>query len=156
MRHYDLRLGRLVIDRGPVHGVAARRGAAVGPVENTVLSVELEIDRLRQTFEEDLDVGSGRRSLAGGNFEIGAGDAAKPGIVWAFLAPVEVPEFWIDRQPDTPPRRIPAIGFAAPRLDERLQLRAVEIAAHDAHAFAVAPIELAALLIEGDLLRRGG
>ena len=65
-------------------------------------------------------------------------------------------EFRVDRQPNAPSRLIPAIGFAAPRLDERLQLRAVEIAAHDAHALAVAPIELAAFLIEDDLLRSVG
>src|SRR6202043_2221170 len=65
-------------------------------------------------------------------------------------------EFRVDRQPNAPPRRIPAVGFAAPRLDERLQLRAVEIAAHDAHALAVAPIELATFLIEDDLLRSVG
>src|SRR6185369_17617643 len=55
-----------------------------------------------------------------------------------------------------PSRRIPAIDFAAPRLDERLQLRAIEIATHDAHALAIAPIELAALLIEDNLLRTVG
>src|SRR6185369_1895873 len=147
---------RLMVDRGPIHCVAARRIAAVGPVENTTFEVELEIDRLRQSVVEDLNVGPVRSSLAGGNLEIGAGDAAEPGIVWAFLAPVEVPEFRIDRQPDAPSRRIPAIDFAAPRLDERLQLRAIEIATHDAHALAIAPIELAALLIEDDLLRSVG
>ena len=47
-------------------------------------------------------------------------------------------------------------GFAVARLDERLLLRAIEIAAHDAHALAVAPIELAAFLIEDDLLRSVG
>src|SRR5258706_8914008 len=57
--HHDLWLGRLVVDRGPVPRVAARRVAAVGPVENTVLVVELDIDRLRQTVEENLDVGPG-------------------------------------------------------------------------------------------------
>src|SRR6266852_9513875 len=67
MGHHDLRLDRLVVDRGPVHCVAARGVAAVGPVENTVLVVELDIDRLRQTIEEDLDIGPGRCSLAGGN-----------------------------------------------------------------------------------------
>jgi hypothetical protein len=45
-----------VVDGGAVHCVAARRVAAVGPVEKTVLVVELEIDGLRQTIEEDLDV----------------------------------------------------------------------------------------------------
>ena len=37
-----------------------------------------------------------------------------------------------------------------------LRLRAVEIAAHDAHTHAVAPIEFAGLLIENDLLGRVG
>src|SRR5258707_2369323 len=153
MGHHDLRLGRLVVDRGPVHCVAARRVAAVGPVENTVLEVEFEIDWLRQTVVEDLDVGPGRCSLAGGNFDIGAEEAAEPGVIRAFLRPVDMPEFRVDRQPDAPSRLIPAIGFAATGFDQRLQLRAVEIAAHDAHALAVAPIELAALLIENNLFR---
>src|SRR3984893_4793545 len=148
--------GRLVVDRSPVHCVAARRVAAVGPVENTFLVVELDIDRLRQTVEEDLDVGPGRCSLAGGNFDIGTEEATEPGIVWAFLRPVNMSEFRVDRQPDAPSRLIPAIGFATAGFDERLPLRAVEIAAHDAHTLAVAPIELAALLIENDLLRSGG
>src|SRR6202020_1714450 len=75
-----------------------------------------------------------------------------PAIVGSFLRPVSLLEFRVDRQPDARSCRVAAIGFAAPRLDERLQLRAVEIAAHDAHALAVAPIELAAFLIEDDLL----
>src|SRR6202011_4676958 len=147
---------RLVVDRGPVHCVAARRVPAVGPVQNTVPVIEFDIDRLRQTVEEDLDVGPGRCRLAGGNFDIGTEDASEPGIVWAFLRPVDMSEFRVDRQPNAPSRLIPAIGFAAPRLDERLQLRAVEIAAHDAHTLAVAPIELAAFLIENDLFRSVG
>src|ERR1700693_32541 len=156
MGHHDLWLVRLVVDRGPVHYVAARRVAAVGPVENTVLVVELDIDRLRQTVEEDLDVGPGRCSLAGRNFDIGAEEAAEPGIVRAFLRPVDMSEFRVDRQPNAPSALILAIGIAATRLDERLQLRAVEIAAHDAHTLAVAPIELAAFLIEDNLFRSVG
>jgi hypothetical protein len=70
------RLGRLVVDRGPVHSVAARRVATVGPVEDTVLLVELDIDRFRQPIEEDLDVWPGCRSVAGRNFDIGAEDAS--------------------------------------------------------------------------------
>ena len=79
-----------------------------------------------------------------------------PALSGPFWRPVDMSEFRVDRQPDAPSRLIPAIGFAAPRLDERLQLRAVEIAAHDAHTLAVAPIELAAFLIEDDLLRSVG
>src|SRR5260370_22362465 len=154
--HHDLWFDRLVVERGPVHCVATRRIGAVGPVENTVLVVELDIDRLRQTVEEDLDVGPGRCSLAGGNFDIGTEDATEPGIVWAFLRPVDMSGFGVDRQPDAPSRLFSGVGFAAPRLDERLQLRSVEVAAHDAHALAVAPIELAAFLIEDDLLRSAG
>jgi hypothetical protein len=44
-----------------------------------------------------LDVGPGRSGLAGWNFEIGAGNSAEPGIVWAFLAPVDAFEFRVDR-----------------------------------------------------------
>jgi hypothetical protein len=65
-------------------------------------------------------------------------------------------EFRVDREPNAPSRLIAAIGFAAAGFDERLQLRAVEIAAHDAHTFPVAPIEPAAFLIEDDLLRSMG
>src|SRR5581483_6783460 len=154
--HHDLRLGWLVVDRGPVHGVAARRVAAIGPVEDTAFVVELEINRLRQAVVEDLDVGPCGGSLAGGNFKIGTEDAAEAGIVGAFLAPVDLLEFRIDRQPDAPSRLIAAVGFTMAGRDQRLQLRAVQIAAHDAHTFAVAPIELAALLIEDDLLRSVG
>src|SRR6266576_6928985 len=138
MSHHDLWLDRLVVDRGTVH------------------VVELEVDRLRQSVEEDIDVGPGGCSLAGGNLDTGTEDAAEPGIVWAFLRPVDMSAFRIDRQPDAPSCLISGIGFAASRLDERLQLRAVEIAAHDAHTLAVAPIELAAFLIEDDLLRSVG
>src|SRR5258708_21508952 len=105
MGHHDLWLYRLVVDRGPVHCVAARRVAAVGPVKNTVGVVEFEIDRLRQSVEEDLDVGPGGCSLAGGNFDIGPEDAAEPGIVGAFLAPIDMSWFRVDRQPDRPSRR---------------------------------------------------
>src|SRR6266581_1973410 len=79
--------------------------------------------------------------------------ATEAGIVWAFLRPVDVSEFRVNRQPNAPSCLIPAIGFATAGFDERLQLRAVEVAAHDAHTLTVAPIELAAFLIEDDLLR---
>src|SRR4051794_7570662 len=142
MGHHDLRLDRLVVDRGPVHCVAARRVAAVGPVENTVRMIEFEIDWLRQTVKEYLDVGPGRCCLAGGNFDIGAKEAAKPSILGALLRPVDMSEFRVNRQPYAPSCLISAFGFAASRLDERFQPRTVKIAAHDPHTLAVAPIEL--------------
>jgi hypothetical protein len=81
---------------------AARRVAAVGPVEKTVLVVEFEIEGLRQTIEEDLDVGPGRCSLAGGDFDIGTVDAAEPAVVGALLRPVDPSEFRVDREPNAP------------------------------------------------------
>jgi hypothetical protein len=77
----DLLSWRRAIDR-----VAARRVAAVHPVENPVLELELEVDRLRQSAEEGLDVGPGRSRLAGEGFDIGREDAAEPGIVGALFA----------------------------------------------------------------------
>src|SRR6202022_4170660 len=106
MGHPGPRLFRLVCDRGPVHCVAARRVAAVGPVENTVL------------WSSSRSIGSGGPSKKismsdGGNLGAGTEDAAKPGIVWAFLRPVDMSEFRVDRQPNAPSCLIPAIGFAA-------------------------------------------
>ena len=51
---------------------------------------------------------------------------------------------------------IAPVLVAAAGLDQRFDLRAVEVRAHHAHAFAVAPIEFAAFLIEVDLFRRVG
>src|SRR5260370_42515075 len=109
-------MGGVVVDRGTVHGGAGRWVAAVGPVKNTVLVVELEIDRLRQAVVEDLDVGSACGRLAAGNFDIGTEDTAEPGIVRAFVAPVDLLEFRVDRQPTGPSCRIPSMGLAPTRL----------------------------------------
>jgi hypothetical protein len=57
MSHHYPRLDRLVVDRGPVHYVAARRVAAVGPVQDAVIDIELDVDWLRQAVVEALDVG---------------------------------------------------------------------------------------------------
>src|SRR6202000_2325385 len=85
--------------------------------------------------------------------DIGAEDAAQAGIVRSFLRPVESALLRIDCDSDAPARLVSPITAAA-GLDQRLDLRAIEIGAHHAHAFAVAPIELAALPIEMELLGR--
>ena len=51
---------------------------------------------------------------------------------------------------------IAPVLVATAGLDQRFDLRAVEVRAHHAHALAVAPIELSARLLEMDLLRREG
>src|SRR5215510_4560740 len=51
MRDQDFRL-RLSIDRRATDGVAARWIAAVGPVEDAVDQIELEVDGFRQEIEQ--------------------------------------------------------------------------------------------------------
>ena len=72
------------------------------------------------------------------------------------MRPVDFPELRIDGDSDAPPGLIAPVLVAAAGLDQRFDLRAVEVRAHHAHALAVAPIELAAVLIEVDLFRRVG
>src|SRR5262249_26125210 len=63
----------------------------------------------------------------------------------------------VDCDPDAPLRLIAAgAGIALAGINKRLELRAVDVHAHDAHPFAVTPIELAALLLEMKLLGRKG
>src|SRR5207249_11789262 len=76
-------------------------------------------------------------------------------LLRAFLRPVDVPAFGIDRDADTPSRGVrPRSGIAVARIDEGLDVRAIEVRAHDTHPFAIAPIQLAVLLIELELLGR--
>ena len=70
------------------------------------------------------------------------------------MRPVDFTKLGIDGASDAPTRLIAPVHIAAAGLDQRFDLRAVEIGAHHAHAFAVAPIEFAVFLIEVDLLRR--
>jgi hypothetical protein len=75
--HHDLWrvLSGLRVDRRAVHGVAARRIAAVGPVEQTTTVIDFEIDRLGKAIEEDLDVAAVGRRLALRDLDPGAQDA---------------------------------------------------------------------------------
>jgi hypothetical protein len=60
----------------------------------------------------------------------------------------------VDGDSDAPPGLVAAVVTALPRLHESLDVRAVEIAAHNAHPFAVAPAQLPARRRESQLLRR--
>ncbi len=79
-----------------------------------------------------------------------------PPLLGPFLRPVDLLELRIGGDADAPARLIALIVVAATGLDQYFNLRAVEIRAHHAHALAVAPIKLATVLIEVDLLRRVG
>jgi hypothetical protein len=59
----------------------------------------------------------------------------------------------IDRDSDAPPGLVQPVLVAMPGCDQSFDLRAVEVGAHHAHAFSIAPIELATGLVEMNLLR---
>src|SRR5277367_2750957 len=152
MRDEALRLGGLGIDGGAGHRIATGRVAAVRPIEHAILQIEFEIDRLRQIVEEDLDVRAIGRGLAFGNFEPGAQQEALLAVVGPLLRPVDLLAHGIDGYPDAPSGLVASVGVASARLDQRFDQRAVEVRAHDAHPLAVAPVQLAVLLIEMHLL----
>src|SRR5262249_21595957 len=138
----DLRC-RLCVDRRTIYGIAARRIATIGPIEDAVRQIELEVDRFRQMIEQHLDVGAVDRVLALRDVNVCAEDATQPGVVRAFLRPVDLSKLRVERDPDAPPRLIAPVLVATAGLDQGFDLRAVEVRAHYAHALAVAPIELA-------------
>jgi hypothetical protein len=43
--------GEIGVNRRAVHGVSARRISTVGPINEPILQIELEIDRFRQAVE---------------------------------------------------------------------------------------------------------
>src|SRR5215475_6344464 len=101
MRDHDLRVS-LCVDRRAIDGVAARRIATIGPIEDSVLQIELEVDRFRQMIEQHFDVGAVRRTLAPGDLDIGAADKAQSGLRPAFLRPINFAELGIDGDADAP------------------------------------------------------
>src|SRR5215831_18804587 len=130
----DQDLGRrLFVDRRAIDGVAARRIATVSPVEAAIFEIELEIDRLRQLIEQHLDVGAVRWALALGSVDVGAEQTAQPALVRAFLRPVDFTELRIDGDSDAPTRLIAPVRVAAAGLDQRFNVRAVEVRTHHPH-----------------------
>ena len=97
---------------------------------------------------------AGTRAL--GNVDVGAEDTTLAAVARAFLRPIDLLKLRIGGDADAPPGLIALIFVAATGLDQCLDLRAIKVRAHHAHALAVAPIKLAIVLIEVDLLRRVG
>ena len=155
MRDQDLRY-RLFVDRRAIDGVTARRIAAVGPIEEAIRQIELEVDRCRQAVEHHLDVGAVRWALAVGNVDVGAAEATQSALFRAYLCPIDFAKFRIERDSDAPAGFIASVVVAAASLDQCFDVRAVEVRAHHPHALAIAPIELAVFLIEVNLFRRVG
>ena len=129
IRDHDLWrvLSGLRVNGRAIHRVAARGIAAVGPVEDAVFEIDLEINRLGKVVEEDLDVAAVDRRLARRNVDAGAQDAPDFGIVTALLRPVYLFPRRIDGNSNAPFRLVAAVSFAFAGLDQGFDLRAVEI-----------------------------
>src|SRR5258708_2907406 len=143
---------RRCIHGRPVHSVTGRRITAVRPVDHPVGEIEIQIDRLRQLTEKELDIFATCRSMTVGNFQVCAEDAAFSGVVITLLGPVELSAFNVERHAHAPIFRVMPVGFAMAGLYERFELRTIKFRPHDSHAFSIRPATPAMLLIELELL----
>src|SRR5437870_11310931 len=99
MREQNVRHGvffEVGVQRCLVYRVSARRISAVGPIKEPILQIELEIDRFRQTIEQEFDVGAVRRRLTFRNIDVRSEDAALTRVVWSFLRPINLSAIWIN------------------------------------------------------------
>src|SRR4051794_28068538 len=107
------------IHRGAVDRVAARRVAAVRPVQKPVLEIELQINGLRQAIEQYFDVGAIGRVFALRDFTVRPKEAAGAPLLRPFLRPVDLTAPGVNRDADTPSRGVrPRSGIAVARVDE--------------------------------------
>src|SRR5438477_8497509 len=88
--------------RRAIYRISARRISAVGPIQEPILQIELEIDRLRQSIEQEFDVGAVRRSLAFRDVNVRTEDPALARVVRTFLRPVNLSAVRINSDADTP------------------------------------------------------
>src|SRR6266850_3516424 len=92
------------------------------------------------------------RSLALWDFEASAENATLASVVISFLRPVKFAAVHIESDTNAPISRVKPVGIAMSRFNERFDVRAIEIRAHDAHSFAVRPVEFPVLRVELELL----
>src|SRR5882757_553951 len=84
------------INRRAVHGVTAWWISAIGPIQEPILQIELEIDRFGQTIEQKFDVGAVPRRLTFRDVDVRSEDATFASVVGSFLRPVNFPAVRID------------------------------------------------------------
>src|ERR1700755_542793 len=122
MGEHDLGLNRTrsSVHRCSADGIAPRWIAAVGPVEKTALKIQIEIDRLRQLIEQQLDITSRGVTLSPGYLQPGPEDSSQASIVRALLGPIELAAFHIDGNPNTPPRHVRSVRLTLSGLNQRL------------------------------------
>src|SRR5262249_52868023 len=129
--------------------------SAIRPIQESVLEIEFQVDRLRQPIEEHLDVGPIGRGLALWDFDAGPKDAALAGIIRAFLRPIYLSAIRINGNAYAPLGLVvTGTRMALARVNQSLNLRTIDARAHDSHPFAIRPVELPVLLIKMELLWR--
>src|SRR3954467_2734918 len=109
MREQNVRcrmFGEIGVNRRAAYRVPARWISAIGPINESILQIELEIDRFRQTIEQELDVGPVGRGLTLRNIDVRAEDAALARVVGTLLRPINLSAIRIDRDPDAPFRQV--------------------------------------------------
>src|SRR6266403_4811475 len=158
MREQNVRcrmFGEIGVNRRAAYRVPARWISAVGPIQEPIFQIELEIDRFRQTIEQQFDVGAVRRGLAFRDVDLRTEDAALTRIIGTFLPPINLSAIWINGDSNAPFCLIgawPRVALAG--VDQSFDVRPIQVRSHHAHAFAIAPIKFAALLLEMKLLWR--
>src|SRR6266436_5110516 len=105
MREQNVRcrmFGEIGVNRRAVHGVAARRSSAIGPINEPILQIELEIDWFGQTIEQKFDVGAVRSDLILRDVDLLTEDAALTRIIGSFLRPINLSAVRINSDADAP------------------------------------------------------
>src|SRR5215475_11665358 len=104
-------------------------------------------------IEQNFDVRSVGSGFAPGNFYPRTVELTSISLGRTFLGPVDLLAHGVGGHSDAPPGLVATVEITSPGLNERFDLRTVDVGAHHAHSFAIAPVELTARLIEMQLLR---
>src|SRR6266699_3666996 len=90
------------IYRRAIDRVSARRISAIGPINEPILQIELEIDWFRQTIEQKFDISAVRSGLTIRDVDLRTEDATFAGIIGSFLRPINSSAARINSDADAP------------------------------------------------------
>ena len=152
--------GLAVTNSRAVQRVALWRLTTIRPEKRVCRAVPFEVDRFRQTLEQNFDVGPVRRINAGSDTERGAENSSFVSLRFAFLSPVEKTALGIHGDADAMPAPVIAILPGQAGLNVHREVRPVSTGAHHTHALAIAPVDsivfnIALDLLSGDDLSNG-
>ena len=114
--------GLAVTNSRAVQRVALWRLTTIRPEKRACRAVPFEVDRFRQTLEQNFDVGPVRRINAGSDTERGAEDSSFVSLRFAFLSPVEKTALGIHGDADAMPAPVIAILLSQAGLNVHLRL----------------------------------